>query len=222
MDDMTAVVARLERVENENRRMKRAGLACLLASACVLVMGQARPGGSKLQAQEFVLQDASGTKRAELVLEAGAPGTEPSPVLRFVDGKGNEELLLTPHKLELAGKGDLGPDILLDDAKGASRIDLGLEHSQPFLILNDEKGIVREDMGLERGEPAFVINDEKATPRVGFGLSLGHPSVSVFDAEGYSAVFGSAPLETGGVARQTTAASINMFGSDGSLLWSAP
>ena len=79
-------------------------------------------------------------------------------------------------------------------------------------------------MGLERGDPAFVINDEKATPRVGFGLSAGHPSISVSDAEGYSAVFGSTPLVTSstGTERQTPAASLVLFGSDGRLLWSAP
>ena len=73
MDDLSVVIARLERVERENRWMKRAGLAGLLAAACVLVMGQARPAVRALEAQSFILQDASGTKRAELVLEAGAP-----------------------------------------------------------------------------------------------------------------------------------------------------
>lgn len=224
MDDLHAVLARLEKVEKENRRMKKAGLACLLAGACVVAMGQARPAATAVQAQSFILQDASGAKRAELVLEAGAPGAEPSPVLRFLDGKGNEGLLLSPTKLELAGKADLGPDILIDDAKGTPRVDVGLEHNLPYVILNDDKGIVREDMGLERGDPAFVINDEKATPRIGFGLSMGHPSVTVFDAQGYSAVLGSTPLVTSsnGAQRQTSAASLVMFGSDGTLLWSAP
>jgi len=81
MDDLSVVIARLEKVEKENRRMKRAGLLCLLAAGCVLVMGQARPAARAVEAQSFVLQDASGAKRAELVLEAGAPGSQPSPVL---------------------------------------------------------------------------------------------------------------------------------------------
>lgn len=224
MDDLRVVIARLEKVEKENRRMKRAGLACLLVGACLVVMGQARPAATTVQAQSFILQDASGTKRAELLLEAGAPGSEPSPVLRFLDGKGGEALSLSPTRLELAGKSDLGPDILLDDAKGTPRVDLGLEHNLPFVILNDEKGIVREDMGLERGDPAFVINDEKAAPRVGFGLSNGRPSVTVIDAQGYTSVLGSTPLVTAatGAQHETTGASLVLFGSDGTLLWSAP
>jgi hypothetical protein len=224
MDDLNVVLARLDKVEKENRKMKRAGLACLLTAACIVVMGQARPAATTLQAQSYFLQDASGAKRAELLLESGAPGSEPSPVLRFLDGKGAETLSLSSTRLELAGKSDLGPDILLDDAKGMPRVDLGLEHNLPFIILNDEKGTVREDIGLERGDPAFVINDEKAQPRVGFGLSNGHPSVTVIDAEGYTSVMGITPLVTTstGVQRLTTGASLVLFGSDGTLLWSAP
>jgi hypothetical protein len=224
MDDLHIVLARLEKVEKANRTMKRAGLAGLLAGACIVVMGQARPAATTVQAQSFILQDASGTKRAELLLEAGAPGSEPSPVLRFLDGKGGEALTLSSTRLELAGKSDLGPDILLDDAKGSPRVDLGLEHNLPFIILNDEKGIVREDMGLERGDPAFVINDEKAQPRVGFGLSGGRPSVTVIDAQGFTSVMGSTPLTTTatGATHETTGASLVLFGSDGTLLWSAP
>jgi hypothetical protein len=224
MDDLHVVLARLEKVEKENRSMKRAGLACLLAAVCVVVMGQARPAATTVQAQSYVLQDASGTKRAELVLETGAPGTQPSPVLRFLDEKGNDGLTLSSTRLELAGKADLGPDILLDDTKGMPRVDLGLVHSLPFVILNDDKGIVREDIGLERGDPAFVINDEKAQPRVGFGLSNGRPSVTVIDAEGYTSVMGSTPLTTTatGATHQTTGASLVLFGGNGTLLWSAP
>jgi hypothetical protein len=227
MDDlkMAIVVARLEKIEKENRRMKRAALAAVLAAACVLVMGQARPAVRTVEAQSYILQDASGSKRAELVLEPGAPGSEPSPVLRFLDGKGNDTLSLSSTRLELAGKADLGPDILLDDAKGTARLDLGLQHNLPFVILNDEKGIVREHMGFsESGEPMLAINDEKAAPRVGLGFSNGRPSVSVMDSRGFSALLGNTTLLTTstGAQRETSAASLVLFGPDGTLLWSAP
>jgi len=225
MDDLNVVIARLERVERENRWMKRAGLAGLLAAACVLVMGQARPAARAVEAQSFILQDASGAKRAELVLEAGAPGSEPSPVLRFLDAKGGDTLSMSSTRLELAGKADLGPDILLDDAKGSPRADLGLQHGLPFVVLNDEKGIVREQMGFsEGGEPILAINDEKAAPRVGLGFSNGRPSISVMDSRGFSAVLGNTSLVTTstGAERETSAASLVLFGPDGTLLWSAP
>jgi hypothetical protein len=215
VDDLSVVIARLEKVEKENRRMKRAGLAGLLVAVCVVAMGQARPAVRALEAQSYVMQDASGNKRAELVLEAGAPGSEPSPVLRFLDGKGGDTLSMSSTRLELAGKSDLGPDILLDDAKGSPRVDLGLDHSEPFVILNDEKGVVREDMGFsESHEPIFVINDEKAAHRVGLGFTGGRPSISVMDAQGFSALLGN--------ERETSAASLVLFGADGRLLWSAP
>jgi len=225
MDDLNLnkVIARLEKVEKENRRMKRVGLACLLVGASVAVMGQTRPPVRNIEAQSYVLQDASGTKRAELVLESGAPGEEPSPVLRFLDRKGSEALSLSPTRLELAGKSDLGPDIILDDAKGTPRVDLGLEHNLPFVLLNDDKGIIRVDMGLERGDPALVINDDKATPLVGFGLSQGKPSISVNGHDGYRTTIGSQPLiGVTGATYWSSAATLVLYSSDGKVIWSAP
>jgi hypothetical protein len=226
MDELKVVIARLEKVEKENRRMKRAGALGLLAAGCVLVMGQARPAARAVEAQSFILQDAGGVKRAELVLEAGAPGSQASPVLRFLDAKGGDTLSLSSTRLELAGKSDLGPDILLDDAKGTARVDLGLEHNAPFVILNDDKGVVREDMGFsEHGDPIFAMNDDKAAPRVGLEVAGGHPSVRVMDGAGFpSAVLGSMSLVTTstGAQRLTSAASLVLFSAEGNLLWSAP
>lgn len=220
------IVARLGKVEKENRRMKRAGLALLLVAGCAAVMGQARPAATTVEARSYVLQDASGTKRAELVLEAGAPGDEPSPALRFLDGKGSETLFLSPSRLELAGKSDLmgaGPDIIVDDGKGTARVDLGLVNNLPFVLLNDDKGIIRVDMGLERGEPSFVIADEKQTPLVGFGLEQGKPSFSVDGLDGSRATIGSQQLVgVTGAPYWTSAASMVLYSSDGKVIWSAP
>jgi len=217
------VVARLEKVEKENRRLKRAGLALVLAAGCVAVMGQARSAASTVEARSFVLQDASGTKRAELVLQTGAPGEEPMPVLRFLDGKGGEALSLSPTRLELAGKSDLGPDIIIDDAKGTPRVDLGVEKNLPFVLLNDEKGIIRVDMGLERGDPALVINDDKATPLVGFGLAQGKPSISVNGPDGYRTMIGMQPLiGVTGAQYWSSTATMVLYGRDGKVIWSAP
>jgi hypothetical protein len=221
--NVVEVVARLEKVEKENRRMKRAGLAIILAAACAAVMGQARPAANAVEAKSYVLLDASGTKRAELVLEAGAPGQEPSPVLRFLDGKGADSLSLSPTRLELAGKSDLGPDILIDDAKGTPRVDFGVEHNLPFVLLNDEKGITRVDMGLERGDPALVINDDKATPLIGFGLSQGKPSISINGPDGYRTTIGSQPLlGVTGATYWSSAASVVLYNNQGKVIWSAP
>ena len=225
MDDvnLVEVVARLEKVEKENRRLKRGGLALILVAGCVALMGQARPAATTMEARSYVLQDASGTKRAELMLEPGAAGEEPSPVLRFLDGKGAESLSLSPTRLELAGKSDLGPDIIVDDAKGTPRVDLGVEHNLPFVLLNDDKGIIRVDMGLERGDPALVINDEKATPLVGFGLSQGKPSISVNGPDGYRATIGSQPLiGVTGAQYWSSAASMILYNNQGKVIWSAP
>jgi hypothetical protein len=71
--DLAAVVARLEKVERENRRLKFAGAVPFLLLTAVLVMGQAPPKGRTLEAEEFVLRDSAGTRLAVLDVTDGSP-----------------------------------------------------------------------------------------------------------------------------------------------------
>jgi hypothetical protein len=84
MEDLNAVIARLEKVEKENRRLKRAGITCLLVAACVVLMGQARPSRT-LEAERFVLKDASGRVRAELFTHS----VSGVAMLRFLNERGD-------------------------------------------------------------------------------------------------------------------------------------
>ncbi len=63
--ELAEVVSRLDRVEKENRRMKRAAVGATVLVSSVLLMGQARPNTSKtIEAENFVVKDASGKVRA--------------------------------------------------------------------------------------------------------------------------------------------------------------
>lgn len=70
--DLEAVLGRLEKVETENRRLKRWGLAFLSLIAAVVVMGQARPSRT-LEAEQFVLKDPRARVRATLTILGDAP-----------------------------------------------------------------------------------------------------------------------------------------------------
>jgi len=75
MDSSTnpLLLERLERLERSNRRLKMCGLVTLLGLAGVSAMGQARPPLPTVEAQEFVVKDASGVVRARLgASQAGA------------------------------------------------------------------------------------------------------------------------------------------------------
>jgi hypothetical protein len=80
--ELAAVVARLEKVERQNRRLRGAGIAVLVLAVAGLLMGQAMPKARIVEAEGFVLKDGAGKVRAGLaVVKAG-------PVLRLSDENG--------------------------------------------------------------------------------------------------------------------------------------
>jgi hypothetical protein len=220
---LEVLAARVERLEKQNRLLKRGGLAALVATASLIAMGQARPSRT-VEAQRYVLSDAGGGKRAELALESASPRSSASPTLRFFDEKGTETLFLSSARLELSERSDLGANILLTDKQGVARADLGLTDGQPFVLLNDAKGSSRIRVQLNSDQPSIVLQDAKEVPRLGLSVINDQPRVGLDDLEGFSAALGSTNLVTTstGQQRHTPAASLVLFGKDGSVLWSAP
>ena len=112
---METLARRLDKVERENRWLKRAGVVALAVIAAVALMGQgirktAPPGkpGKIVGAEQFIVHDARGGVRAELgtlpngtvrlvLYDRGNPGEtrvilsagpETSPALSFSDNAG--------------------------------------------------------------------------------------------------------------------------------------
>ena len=65
---LEALANRVAKLEAQNRRLKKAGIASFIVAAAVIAMGQA-PAKKVIEANEFVLQDASGKTRARLSME---------------------------------------------------------------------------------------------------------------------------------------------------------
>jgi len=63
--ELQAVSDRLERVERENRRLKRVGIGVLLAACAGLLMGQVRPRRA-IEAEKFVVKNSAGGMSIEL------------------------------------------------------------------------------------------------------------------------------------------------------------
>lgn len=219
--DFELLAGRVDRLERQNRLLKRGGVAVLLAAGSLIVMGQARPN-TGIDAQRYTLRDADGGKRAELVLDSDSPQAKPDPMLRFFDDKGNKTLILSATKMELAGQSEMGSNILLDDAKGVARADLGILGEQSFVLLNDSKGSPRIRVELDHDQPKIVLQDPQENPHLGLALINGEPVVGLDGTDGSSTAIGATDVVTNGQQRQVSAASIILFGKDGSVLWSAP
>jgi hypothetical protein len=219
--DSSAIMQRLERLEKENRRLKRLGLAALAILGAALVMGQS-PTKRTLEANEFILRDASGSVRATLKMDKG------EPLLSLLGSNGKAEA--APEQIDFA------------DSNGTRRVMLG-SHSAiyhqlaegktvftdegPGLLLSGPDGETRADFrGMADGAELLLYGQNSADSTKQVYLSSGGdgPSLTVADEKGFKAVIGSVSLSipsTGGSSR-TSAASFVLFDNDGKVIWNIP
>ena len=239
-ESMAALAARVECLERENRRLKRAGMAVLVGLSAVMLMGQAVPNTvtKTVEAERFLLRDANGRTRA--VLHTQADG---SPHLEFHDAAGN-----TRATLGLAGD---AAHLSLTDAKGKGGTILRTQpNGRPNVTLTDENGTRRAVLFLaDDGAPSLAFSDKQRRSRVvlnllgnGFAsLSLsdgagrlhaaldlerdGSPSLALYDEKQRTrAILGNTELEGGkgrGLEKRRTS-SLLLFDENGTLIWHAP
>jgi hypothetical protein len=141
------LVRRLERLERAERRWRRLATCAALGLAAVAVMGQ-KPAPRVVEAERFILRDAAGRARAELVVDG-----EQSVALRFKDADSMPRLSL--------GTENGAAVLVLNEQGGRVRAGLvTLSHGAPALTFYDNNGRNRAELALTRdGVPALTIND---------------------------------------------------------------
>jgi hypothetical protein len=158
------IQSRLEKLESENRRLKRIGALASLIGASLLLMGQAKSSRT-VEAEKFVLRDANGNVRGELSVESlGRPtltlrDAKGFPIVSLAGGEEpfltmmrpgtNEQVTLsnnrTGYGLALYGKEmqaglavtDGVPALSLFDAHGKERATVDVFSDEPRLSLQD-------------------------------------------------------------------------------------
>jgi hypothetical protein len=148
---------RLDRLEREHHWWRRVGLSLLLATVAIATLGQTpAPGVPKvIQAERFLLLDASGTIRGELgITDAGMPRL----ILRQL-GAVDEASFAELHPAGLAlheGKGlpylSMAPSgFSLYSGNTQARITMRIgDESGPLLSFSDESGATRAALGRTR------------------------------------------------------------------------
>jgi hypothetical protein len=144
--DLT-LARRVERLERAQRRWRRLAMASALGLAAVGVMGQ-KPAPRIVEAERFILRDAAGRVRAELVVDG-----EQSVALRFKDPDSMPRLSI--------GTENGSAVVVLNEQGGRVRAGLvTLPHGAPALTFYDNNGRNRAELALSReGTPALSIND---------------------------------------------------------------
>jgi hypothetical protein len=202
--DLQSLAARIEKLERQNRLLRGAGLALLLLPVALVAMGQARPTRT-VEAEEFVLRDSSGTKRAALQLTRTEPFEIPEAV--------------PPLKVP-AG---VSANLTLYGEKGEIRAVLGAAPLASALAFYGYDGNPHVTIGNLGGETP-TLNMRSGDNKAEVTVDRNGPQFDLMDNDGFSLKLGSTALVTGrtGEQHKTSAASLTMFGKDGKVLWSAP
>lgn len=154
---LQSVVERLDKLEKQNRTLKRVGMLVLVLFCLVFVMGQALPGRRIIEAEGFILRDANGKMRAALGISEGAPH------LSLLDEEGTARIFLT-----LAAN---KPAVWLFDAKVNPRVSLATDAGGDGLLsLLDGMRKQRAVLGLlPDGSPKLELTAEGERSAVTLG-----------------------------------------------------
>ncbi|MBI4589738.1 MAG: hypothetical protein HY725_12950 [Candidatus Rokubacteria bacterium] len=216
---LDTLTQRLDWLERENCRWLRgAALVSLLGFAIIALMGQTSPSSvSKiLEAERFVLRDASGRARAILGIQAdGSVGLE------FSGETGKPAVTLAALR-------DGAVALELRDRSGRSRASLGVQpNGAARLGFYDQDGKARAGLStMTAGVPILSLFDKAGTPRAALRLLPdGAPTLELLDDETHTrAVLGHTELATArkGTVEKRPAASLVLFDKDGKVIWRAP
>jgi hypothetical protein len=97
------ILERLDAVERQNRRMKRAGMATAGIIAAIVLMGQAQPEtppaskkNTVLEAEQFIVRDAKGRRRGLFGLDhPESPGHSPVRIGLYNEGSSSAVMYLS-------------------------------------------------------------------------------------------------------------------------------
>lgn len=208
------ILTRLEKLERQNRALKRGGVVVLLALVSVGLMAQTKPQTTpkkrttkpaaaapaapaepvlpkNIEAESFTLKDANGKVRAELAMS----GTGPALKLHDVNGSA----LVT---ISLNDSSPAGPYVLLSDPQHKAGVTLS---------------------ALENAGSQLLMTGDKSDAQAHIGVAPDGAGIQITDAEGFSTNIGSNMLVKGNAAaKKTTAAAIALYNKDHKVLWSQP
>ena len=148
IEDLKAIRERVAKLERQNRRLQRGIFAALAALTGLVVMGQARPSRTIVEAQEFVLKDSNGAIRGRLgvlgkegsELTLGNSNAQPMMSLRVSADSGDLHFYGSRRSGMNLGVNSGNPSISIADAEGQGSAGLTFGKTGPSLRLADGEG----------------------------------------------------------------------------------
>jgi hypothetical protein len=222
---LQALASRVAKLEAQNRRLKKAGIASFIIATAIIVMGQA-PAKRIVTADEFILKDSAGIVRATL----GFAGVSNEPTLTLIDANRRERAYLTTEAIEFADRNGTTRVLLGSTVAASAELVEGktkIVDQGPGLIFNDadKKGLLGL-RGISQGASISLYGQgpAKGDQQAVLESTANGPSLTLSDAQGFRTIVGSASLKTPstGASSKTSAASVILFDKEGRSVWSAP
>jgi len=179
--DIKAIVNRLNQLEKRNRRLERALMTMLVASAAIVLMGQAVPPPRVVEAQKFVIKDQSGRARGWIGLIG--QGSE------LVLGNSQAQPMIS---LEVSGDED---DMHFYGSR-RSGMTLGINSANPSLSIANANGQGGAGITFSKYGPTLHLEDGN-----GFSTSIGVSPTN--NSAGQSQHTSAASIVLSGKAKQT-------------------
>jgi hypothetical protein len=207
---------RLEKLERDNKRLKRVAAAGIaLAAALGVIYAVActsagiKPDAEKVTAREFDVVDGAGKVRVKIAMECH-PRAYCQPSIKMFDQDGKEVTSIGAGTVNVSAGEETAA--LMGDRLQFSVSSKG---SKPRLTAEVGSGTGGGGLLLLEGKDGGYVR-----------ANANSPNVEIKDFQGYMMDLGAVDLTTvlSGRTSQTTADSIVMFGNDKKhhLIWSAP
>ena len=207
--ELGALLSRVERLEKENRRFKRGALVALVAIVSVGLMAQTKQTAP------------SSTQKRRAPAPTPAP-TGPTAIeaqgfiLKDLNGHVRAELGLTGST----------PSLKFKDENGSALVTLALNSDAPggpLLLLSDPQHHASVALSvLEHAGPQFSLTGERADIQLHMGVAPDGTTLELSDKEGFTTSIGNGVVAKNGQAKNTSAASIVLYGKQRKVLWSVP
>ena len=207
--DLDALLSRVERLEKENRRLKQGALAFLLLIASVGLMAQTK--------QKPSVPSSSQRQKGRAPVPAGPTAVEAqSFILKDLNGHVRAEL-------GLAGS---TPSLKFKDESGSALVTLALNADAPggpLLLLSDPQHHAAVALSvLEHAGPQLSLTGERADIQLHMGVAPDGTTLELSDKDGFTTSIGNGVVAKNNQAKQTSAASIVLYGKQRKVLWSVP
>ncbi|MEJ2008651.1 MAG: hypothetical protein P8Z30_10940 [Acidobacteriota bacterium] len=216
----TELARRLEKLERDNRRLKRlsgAGLALIVTAAVAYAVScsstpktvDIRSSSGKITAREFDVVDSSGKVRAQIAVNCtAAAGCQPQ--IQLFDQNGQPRTSISAGKLTVSG--------------GKEEASLLGGHLQ--FRAGPKGGSPRVTAELGSGSAGGGLLSLSGSGTSSIRVDSNSPGVEIEDSQGYIMNLGAVDLTTvnSGQTSPTTADSIVMFANDKEhhLIWRVP